>query len=84
MSLISGLRHRLRELVRPSAVNRELEEELRDHYEHERRRQIERGVAPDAAERAARGLDPIGKRLKGGDWDGPTKVGPYCRLLMGV
>ncbi len=54
MSLLSGLRHRLRELVRPTAVDRELDEELRAHFEHERARQIEHGVSPDAADRAAR------------------------------
>ena len=54
MSLLTGLRHRIRELIRPSAVEGELDEELRDHYEHERMRQIDRGLAPDAAERVAR------------------------------
>ena len=54
MSFLDGLQHRLRELVHPGAVDRELDEELRDHFEHERVRQLDRGVAPDRAERAAR------------------------------
>jgi putative ABC transport system permease protein len=54
MSFLTGLRHRVRELVRPSEVARELDEELRDHYDHERKRQIDRGLGPDAAERAVR------------------------------
>ena len=54
MSFLSGLRHRIRELVQPAAVERELDEELQDHFEHERARQINRGVSLDGAERAAR------------------------------
>ena len=54
MSFLSGLQHRIRELVQPAAVERELDEELRDHFDHERARQINRGVSLDGAERAAR------------------------------
>jgi predicted permease len=54
MSFLTGLRHRVRELVNPSEVARELDEELRDHYDHERKRQIDCGLGPDAAERATR------------------------------
>ena len=54
MSFLAGLRHRIRELVRPSDVARELDDELRDHLEHERMHQIDRGLGPDVAERAAR------------------------------
>src|SRR6185436_5005308 len=54
MSFLDGLQHRLRELVHPGDIDRELDEELRDHFEHERARQLDRGVAPDRAERAAR------------------------------
>ena len=54
MSFLSGLQHRIRELVQPAAVERELDEELQDHFEHERARQLNRGVRLDGAERAAR------------------------------
>ena len=54
MSFLAGLRHRIRELVRPSEVARELDDELRDHVERERMHQIDRGLGPEVAERAAR------------------------------
>jgi predicted permease len=54
MSLLSGLRHRFRELLHPGTVAHELDEELRDHLEHERARQLAHGLHADAADRAAR------------------------------
>src|SRR5262245_4512247 len=53
MSFLAGLRHRVRELARPAEMARELDEELEAHYEQEKQRQIERGVHPELADRAA-------------------------------
>ena len=53
MSLLSGLRHRLRELLLPGRVARELRDELEEHFEQEVRRQVRDGVAPNTARREA-------------------------------
>jgi putative ABC transport system permease protein len=53
MSWIDGLRHRLRELLRPAAVDAELEQELRDHLELERSRQALTAASPADARRQA-------------------------------
>ena len=53
MSWVHGLGHRLRELLRPSAVNHDLDDELRDHFEREISRQATAGAPPDEARRQA-------------------------------
>ncbi|MEZ4585593.1 MAG: ABC transporter permease [Gemmatimonadales bacterium] len=54
MSWIDGLAARLRMLFRRAKVEAELDEELEFHLEQETAKQRERGLAPDAARRAAR------------------------------
>jgi predicted permease len=54
MSWIRGLAHRTRELLRPSRVDDELAEELRDHIDREALRLAERGASPIEALRMAR------------------------------
>jgi predicted permease len=53
-AMLSDLLFRVRALVRRGAVERELDEELRDHLEHETRKYVEAGLLPDDAARRAR------------------------------
>jgi predicted permease len=54
------LRQRIRTLVRPSAVERELDRELRFHLERELQENLSRNIPPDEARRAAlRSLDGL-------------------------
>jgi len=53
MSLLSGLRARLRVLRHPLAADRDLAEEIRFHIELETRQNIERGMSPEEARRVA-------------------------------
>jgi putative ABC transport system permease protein len=60
--VIGDLRHRLRALLRRDAVERDLDDELRDHLEREVERLTREGLARDDAERRARaelGLEPL-------------------------
>ena len=50
----SELRHRLRALLRPRAVERELDEELRFHLDQQRLRDEQRGLPPSEAGRRGR------------------------------
>src|SRR5881394_1252543 len=52
--MFSDLRFRLRALFRRSAMERELDEELRFHLEHEIEQQVAAGVPRAEAERRAR------------------------------
>jgi predicted permease len=54
MSLISEVRIRMRALFRSSAMEREMNDELRDHLEREVAQLVARGVAVDEARRRAR------------------------------
>jgi predicted permease len=53
MSWLGGLRQRLREVFTPGRDSRDVEDELRDHFEREVRRQLREGAAPDDARRRA-------------------------------
>jgi predicted permease len=52
--MLSDLKFRLRALFRRGAVERELNDELRFHLEHEIEKHVRAGMSRDAAERAAR------------------------------
>jgi len=54
MRLIQMLRMRVRALVRSDAVDRELGDEMRDHFEHLVEQYVARGMTPGAARDAAR------------------------------
>jgi putative ABC transport system permease protein len=53
MSWLSGLRHRLLELLRPSRADRDLDDELRDHLVREVERQVAAGMPVGEARRTA-------------------------------
>ena len=54
MSLLSGIRARLRALVHRSTTERELDSEIRFHLEQETERNLRAGMSPDEARRRAR------------------------------
>src|SRR5262245_63209102 len=55
--------HRLRALLRPSALEDELDNELRFHLERQAEKELRSGLSPGEAERRAQlkfgGLDPV-------------------------
>lgn len=53
MRWISDLYHRLRALVAPGTLERELDDEMAFHLEMETRKHVERGLTPDEARRRA-------------------------------
>ena len=53
MGIIRGLRIRVRALVRPRDADRELDEEINDHLERETEKNIDLGMTPADARRAA-------------------------------
>ena len=61
--MLSGIRYRLRALFRRDALERELEDELRFHLDHEVEKLVRSGLPPEEAERRARlafgGVDRI-------------------------
>src|SRR5262249_61017205 len=61
--MLADLRHRLRSLFRRDAVERELDEELRQHLEHEIDKRVGAGMPREQAARQARlalgGFDQI-------------------------
>ena len=68
MRTLTDLLFRLRALVRRDAVERELDEELRDHLEHETQKHVAAGLSPVAAARRARlamgGLDGVSEQCR--------------------
>jgi len=52
--MVSDWLIRLRALLRPTAVERELDDELRFHLEAQTKKYVEAGMAPDGAARRAR------------------------------
>ena len=54
MSLLSGIRARLRALVNRSTTERELDSEIRFHLEQETERNLRAGMSPEEARRRAR------------------------------
>src|SRR5215510_7696632 len=54
MRVLDSVRRRLRALLRPDAVDRELDEEMRAHLEHLAEEHRARGLSADAALEAAR------------------------------
>lgn len=81
---------KLRALLRGSALDREMDEELRAHLERETERNIARGMDPDeawyAAQRAFGGVDQMMERerdARGGRWleDGVRDIRQAARAL---
>ncbi len=66
--MLTDLLFRVRALVRRGAVEAELDEELRDHLEHETRKYVEAGLSPSDAARRARlamgGLDGVKEQCR--------------------
>jgi len=71
--MVSDLLFRMRALFRRSAMEAELDEELRAHLEHQAEKLVQRGLSPEEAERRA--------RLDFGDVD---QVKGECRRSWGV
>ena len=66
--MLTGLLFRLRALVRRSAVEDDLDTELREHLEHETKKYVEAGLSPADAARRARlamgGLDGVKEQCR--------------------
>ncbi len=66
--MLTDLLFRLRALVRRGSVEEELDEELREHLEHETRKYVDAGLSPSDAARRARlamgGLDGVKERCR--------------------
>ena len=54
MSWLTGVGQRVRELLRPSGLDADLDAELQQHFDHEINRQLASGVPEDEARRRAR------------------------------
>ena len=73
MSLWRSVRSGMRSLLHRDVVERELDEELRHYLAMATQENIRRGMAPEAAERAARiqmgGVEPTKTQVRAGGWE---------------